>query len=131
MADRYLIETSAVDGYLLEDGSGVLILEETATTFFQAFSETWSASEALTRKSTFKLAIAETWQRSEAFVTKFVKKISFSETWQASESWSRVLKITSTLVETWQAVETLGTQFIAASFVTGLGLLRRIFGKQS
>ena len=28
MADRYLIETSSVDGYLLEDGSGVLILEE-------------------------------------------------------------------------------------------------------
>jgi hypothetical protein len=27
MADRYLIETSAVDGYLLEDGSGVLLLE--------------------------------------------------------------------------------------------------------
>lgn len=28
MADRYLIETSAVDGYLLEDGTGVLILEQ-------------------------------------------------------------------------------------------------------
>lgn len=28
MADRYLIEGSAEDGYLLEDGSGVLILEE-------------------------------------------------------------------------------------------------------
>jgi hypothetical protein len=27
MADRYLIETSAVDGYLLENGSGVLILD--------------------------------------------------------------------------------------------------------
>jgi hypothetical protein len=27
MADRYLIETSATDGYLLEDGSGVLLLE--------------------------------------------------------------------------------------------------------
>ena len=25
--DRYLIETSATDGYLLEDGSGVLLLE--------------------------------------------------------------------------------------------------------
>ena len=30
MADRYLIETSAVDGYLLEDGTGVLILEQDA-----------------------------------------------------------------------------------------------------
>lgn len=28
MADRYLIETSAVDGYLQEDGSGVLLLEQ-------------------------------------------------------------------------------------------------------
>ncbi len=28
MADRYLIETSATDGYLLEDGSGVLLMEE-------------------------------------------------------------------------------------------------------
>lgn len=25
--DRYLLETSSVDGYLLEDGSGVLLLE--------------------------------------------------------------------------------------------------------
>ena len=30
MVDRYLIETSAVDGYLIEDGSGVLILEVAA-----------------------------------------------------------------------------------------------------
>lgn len=30
MADRYLIETSAVDGYLMEDGLGVLILEQQA-----------------------------------------------------------------------------------------------------
>lgn len=30
MADRYLIETSATDGYLLEDGSGVLLLEQDA-----------------------------------------------------------------------------------------------------
>lgn len=28
MADRYLLETSATDGYLLEDGSGVLLLEQ-------------------------------------------------------------------------------------------------------
>lgn len=27
MADRYLIETSAVDGFLLENGTGVLLLE--------------------------------------------------------------------------------------------------------
>ncbi len=27
MADRILIETSAVDGYLLEDGTGVLLNE--------------------------------------------------------------------------------------------------------
>jgi hypothetical protein len=27
MADRYLLESSAVDGYLLEDGTGVLLLE--------------------------------------------------------------------------------------------------------
>lgn len=27
MADRYLLESGAPDGYLLEDGSGVLILE--------------------------------------------------------------------------------------------------------
>lgn len=30
MADRYLIETSAVDGYLMEDGLGVLLLEVSA-----------------------------------------------------------------------------------------------------
>jgi len=27
MADRYLLESGSPDGYLLEDGSGVLILE--------------------------------------------------------------------------------------------------------
>lgn len=31
MADRYLIETSGVDGYLLEDGTGVLLLEAAAS----------------------------------------------------------------------------------------------------
>ena len=30
MADRYLLEESSVDGYLLEDGSGVLVLEAAA-----------------------------------------------------------------------------------------------------
>ena len=32
MADRYLLESGAPDGYLLEDGSGVLLLEQTADT---------------------------------------------------------------------------------------------------
>ncbi len=31
MADRYLLESSAVDGYLLEDGTGVLLLEPAVT----------------------------------------------------------------------------------------------------
>ena len=31
MADRYLLESGTPDGYLLEDGTGVLILETTAT----------------------------------------------------------------------------------------------------
>ena len=30
MADRYLLESSATDGYLLEDGTGVLLLEDAA-----------------------------------------------------------------------------------------------------
>ena len=30
MADRYLIETSLVDGYLIEDGTGVLLLDVAA-----------------------------------------------------------------------------------------------------
>lgn len=32
MADRYLIETSATDGYQLEDGTGVLLLDVAAAT---------------------------------------------------------------------------------------------------
>ena len=32
MADRYLLENSLVDGYLLEDGTGVLLLEVAAIT---------------------------------------------------------------------------------------------------
>lgn len=31
MADRLLLESSATDGYLLEDGSGVILLEGVAT----------------------------------------------------------------------------------------------------
>jgi hypothetical protein len=34
MADRYLLESSAVDGYLLEDGSGVLLLETLSSDVF-------------------------------------------------------------------------------------------------
>lgn len=34
MASRYLLETSLVDGYLLEDGTGVLLLEPSASTAF-------------------------------------------------------------------------------------------------
>jgi hypothetical protein len=30
MADRYLLESGAPDGYLLEDGTGVLLLEVVA-----------------------------------------------------------------------------------------------------
>lgn len=32
MADRYLLESSPTDGYLLEDGSGVLLLDMATTT---------------------------------------------------------------------------------------------------
>jgi len=36
MADRYLLESGAPDGYLLEDGTGVLLLEEpSADVFFE------------------------------------------------------------------------------------------------
>ncbi len=41
MADRYLIETSAVDGYLLEDGTGVLILEQQAAVGGTARKNYW------------------------------------------------------------------------------------------
>jgi hypothetical protein len=34
MADRYLLESSATDGYLLEDGTGVLLLETPASEVF-------------------------------------------------------------------------------------------------
>ena len=34
MADRYLLESGAPDGYLLEDGSGVLLLEQQAGATF-------------------------------------------------------------------------------------------------
>jgi hypothetical protein len=33
MADRYLLESSAVDGYLLEDGTGVLLLDAPSTNY--------------------------------------------------------------------------------------------------
>lgn len=34
MADRLLLEASAVDGFLLEDGTGVLLLEQQGAVFF-------------------------------------------------------------------------------------------------
>ena len=35
MADRYLLESGAPDGYLLEDGTGVLILDVTTDVFIE------------------------------------------------------------------------------------------------
>ncbi len=32
MADRYLLESGSPDGYLLEDGTGVLVLEDAVVT---------------------------------------------------------------------------------------------------
>lgn len=41
MADRYLLESGAPDGYLLEDGSGVLLLEDQPPfTYEEGFSDT-------------------------------------------------------------------------------------------
>lgn len=37
--DRYLLESSLVDGYLLEDGTGVLLLETPASEVFFAMMQ--------------------------------------------------------------------------------------------
>lgn len=39
MADRYLLESGAPDGYLLEDGTGVLLLETVASEVFFAMTQ--------------------------------------------------------------------------------------------
>lgn len=47
MADRYLLESSAVDGYLLEDGSGVLLLEVAASWARNAYEDELYADGAV------------------------------------------------------------------------------------
>lgn len=44
MASRYLLESSSVDGYQLEDGSGVLLLEgsDATSNFFIFFEEAFA-----------------------------------------------------------------------------------------
>jgi hypothetical protein len=82
------------------------------TTYTQAFSEAWSASEAQVRVLGFKMA--------------------FAETWAASETLATIKRFKNALVEAWAATEAFATNFIGggggAAF---LGLLKRIFTKQS
>jgi len=127
------------------------------TTYPQSFTESWSASESLIADSilTFGQVLTETWQASESFVADAVVTIKYSltETWQAVESLvaDAVITVTKSITETWQAAESFVTkfvkmalfsetwqaaeafvtQFVVASLSAGLGLLRRIFGKQS
>lgn len=68
MADRYLLESGAPDGYLLEDGSGVLSLESTVTvhqgnvsfsgagTFAAAAAAQLAATWSVTGAATFAAA---------------------------------------------------------------------------
>jgi hypothetical protein len=104
-----------------------------SSTFPQSFSETWSASEALTRKQILKTVITETWQAAETLVTDAVLtfKQTITETWSAAESLVTKLVSRVAFSETWQAAETLVTQYIVAPLSAAIGFLRRIFTKQS
>ncbi len=64
MAGRYLLESSVIDGYLLEDNSGVLILEELAP-IWKVINETEQLSEAGARQKRSQKIINETEQLPE------------------------------------------------------------------
>jgi hypothetical protein len=104
-----------------------------STTYPQSFSESWSASEALSRKLILKQAITETWQASEQLIADaiFTFQQAITETWQAAESLATRLVMKISFSETWQAAEAFVTRFIEGALVAGAGMLRRIFGKQS
>ncbi len=50
MASRYLLESSTTDGYLLEDSSGVYLLDA-PTTYYQAVAGTIAATGTVIRKT--------------------------------------------------------------------------------
>lgn len=60
-AGRYLIETSATDGYLLEDSSGVLITEESTggTSYTRTASDSITITDAVARVGTFSRSTAQ------------------------------------------------------------------------
>ena len=51
MADRYLLESGAPDGYLLEDGSGVLILEGDVDVIIEGLSKIEQGEKIVTAAS--------------------------------------------------------------------------------
>lgn len=53
MASRYLLETSATDGYLLEDASGVLLLEPTVITVPAGIASETDSSFSLPRSKKY------------------------------------------------------------------------------
>ena len=81
--------------------------------------------------TTYPQTFTETWQASESLPTKLTLRFSISETWVASETLATVKRFKSALTEAWQATEAFATQFVVGTITGGVGLIRRIFTKQS
>lgn len=102
MADRYLLESSAVDGYLLEDGTGVLLLDAPT---IKVIAEALTSIEALLRPLAMHRVGIETLELVETTIrTRSLSRV-VNEVLQHVETVIRSSSIVRVISETLQSVE--------------------------
>lgn len=89
MPSRYLLETSSVDGYLLEDGSGVLLLNSPPTITSQPSSTSVSAGATANFTVVADEAVSYQWQQLVESVNyiRFSSLSSMTETGNSTTGW--------------------------------------------
>jgi len=89
MPSRYLLETSSVDGYLLEDGSGVLLLNSPPTITSQPSSTSVSAGATANFTVVADEAISYQWQQLVESINyvRFSSLSSMAETGNSTTGW--------------------------------------------
>jgi len=103
VADRYLLESSSTDGYLLEDGSGVLLLQ--FSTFTSAITESATATDSSSVSLVTLSAITETVSSTESTSSTQVTLSAITESGSATESQSNNFVTLPSIQESGTATE--------------------------
>ena len=105
---RYLLESSSTDGYLLESGSGVLIMEETTggpvvADWAEAVtsSDAWTRSATLLRALTGATTSSDAWTRTVTNLRALAGAVGQSDVWTASKTFVRTLTGAVTSSDAW------------------------------